>query len=79
MTTEQMRADLRRALWISADFLIALGLLVAIGTCLSIDQHNTSFWLVLISFLFGLCYLICCALAFLIWLVKARWARAPAR
>ncbi len=76
MTTKQMCADLRHTSWILADVLIALGLLVAIGTFISIDQNYTSFWLILISFPVGLCYLTYCALAFFVWMVKGRWARA---
>ena len=78
MKTEQMYVDLRRASRISADLLIALGLLMAVGTYLSIDQGYTSFWVVLVSFPAGLFYLTCCAVAFFVWLVKARWARAGA-
>ena len=59
-----------------ADLPVALGLLIAVGTWLSIDQYYTGFFVLLASTLAGLGYLLGCAVAILVWMVRRRWARA---
>ena len=65
-----------RAVRVCGDLVAALGLLIAVGTWLSIDQHYTGFFVVLASALAGLGYLAGCALAVLVWMVRLRWVRA---
>ena len=67
---------MRGTLRVGGDLVVALGLLIAVGTWLSIDQYYTGFFVSLASTLAGLGYLSGCAVAIITWMVRRRWVRA---